>query len=242
MHPILFQIGPVTIYSYGAMLAVALIVCSLLLGQEAKRKGIDPDIIVDLIFWLAAWGIVGSRIFFVILNFSFFKKNLFEILMVHHGGLAWQGGLIFASLAGIIFIKRKKLLFWETLDLVAPYVALGQAIGRIGCFLNGCCYGQPSTCGIYFPVHQDILYPTQLYSSFALILIFVVLKFCQKFNPPHGQIFFWYFILASVQRFFIQFLRADYDPIFLGLGIFQIVNLIILTLAFYGNIYFNRRR
>jgi len=224
------------------MLALALVVCALLLSQEAKRKGINPDIIFDLIFWLAACGIVGSRIFFVILNFSFFKRNLLEIFMVQHGGLAWQGGLIFASAAGIVFIKRKKLLFWETLDLLAPYVALGQAIGRVGCFFNGCCYGQPATCGIYFPIHGAVLHPTQLYSSFALVLIFIVLKFYQRFNPTHGQIFFWYFILASLQRFFIQFLRADYDPIFFGLGVFQIINLVILFSALYGNIYLNRRR
>jgi phosphatidylglycerol:prolipoprotein diacylglycerol transferase len=137
----------------------------------------------------------------------------------------------------------KKLPLWPTLDLVVPYAALGQAIGRLGCFLNGCCQGKPVSWGIYFPVHQASLHPTQLYSAASLLLIFVLLKSLRKLNLHAGSLFFWYLILASGERFFVQFLRADYDPVWGGLGVFQIVNVvtILLALVIYGNIHLNRR-
>jgi phosphatidylglycerol---prolipoprotein diacylglyceryl transferase len=225
------------------MLAVAMLICSFLLSWEAKKKGISPEIMVDLIFWVALWGILGSRFFYVMLNTSVFLKDPWQIVMVHQGGLAWQGGLVFGILSGFLFIRQKKLLFWPTLDLVAPYIALGQAIGRLGCFLNGCCFGRPVSWGVYFPVHQDVLHPTQLYSAGNLFVIFLFLTFLKKFHHAQGTIFFWYLILASLERFFVQFLRADYYPLWWGLGIYQIVNLltIFVALIFYARTYFNRR-
>lgn len=242
MYPILFKIGPLTVYSYGAMLALALVICSFLLQRQAKRQGVNPELIFDFVFWVAVFGILGSRIFFIFLNLSYFSDNLLEMIMIHHGGLAWQGGLILGSLAGFLFIKKKKMPFWQTVDLIVPYIALGQAIGRIGCFLNGCCYGKQADWGIFFPVHDLILQPTQLYSSASLFVIFFALKYFQNKKLSSGTIFILYLILASTQRFFIQFLRADYNPIFLNLGIFQIVNICVVFLAAYGYIYFKYRR
>ncbi|MDD3374833.1 MAG: prolipoprotein diacylglyceryl transferase [Candidatus Omnitrophica bacterium] len=241
MYPILFKIGSLTIYSYGAMLALAIVVCSFLLQKEAKQKGINPDFIFDLVFWVAIFGILGSRIFFVFLNISYFIDHPFEIIMIYKGGLAWQGGLILGSLAGFLFIKRKKEPLLQVIDLVAPYIALGQAIGRLGCFLNGCCYGKEAQWGIFFPVHSAKLQPTQLYSFASLLAIFFTLKYFQKKNIAPGTVFILYFILSSTQRFFIQFVRADYDPIFLNLGIFQIINICIILVATYGYAYLNRR-
>ena len=241
MHPILFQIGPLTIYTYGAMLALAVVACSLLLYREAKAASLNPEIILDLVFWVAVLGIIGSRVFFVLLNVSYFWEHPLEIVMVHHGGLAWQGGLVFGVVVGLSFIRLKKLPFWKTVDLVVPSVALGQAIGRIGCFFNGCCYGRETPFGIYFPVHQAYLHPTQLYAAISLLTIFLLLKTYQRVPHKQGNIFFVYLLLASLQRFIIQFLRADYDPLFWGIGIFQFVNLLIFFLAIYGMLRLNRR-
>ena len=223
------------------MMALAAIVCSLLLQREAKKNHLDPDLIFDFVFWIVISGILGSRLFFVLLNLEYFTRNPLEIIFLQRGGLAWQGGLIFATLAGIGFIHYKKMPLLKTLDFFIPYAALGQALGRVGCFLNGCCQGREWVHGLYFPVHQAYLHPTQLYSAVNLFIIFVILKFFQSRNKVDGRIFIWYFILASLERFCVQFLRADYNPFFLGLGIFQIINIIMIALALYGDLYLLRR-
>ncbi len=215
------------------MLAIAVIVCSFLLSREASKEGISSEMIYDLVFWLVVSGILGARIFFIFLNFPFFIKNPLEMIMIQKGGLAWQGGLIGASLIGIIFVRKKRLPLLKILDMVAPYAALGQSIGRIGCFLNGCCYGKPVSWGIYFPVHHARLHPTQLYLSGGLFCIFLILKYMQKRSLREGQVFIFYLILASTWRFIIEFFRADHREIFLGLSIFQWMCLGIIGVVLY---------
>lgn len=178
MFPVIFQIGPVPVYSYGLMVALAFIVCSYLAEVDAKRVGLRPGLISDLIFWVAVFGILGARIFFVFTHLDeFFPDNALDVIMIQKGGLSFQGGLIAALLVGAVFIRRYGLSWRMMLDLCAPYAALGQAIGRIGCFLNGCCFGRHWDHGIYFPVHHDTLYPTQLFDAAGLLIIFFILKF-----------------------------------------------------------------
>ena len=231
MFPIICKIGPLSLYSYGLMLAVAVIVCSFLMSREAKPLGIAPEVIFDFVFWVIFIGLLGARFFYILLNVSFFIKNPLEIIMIQRGGIAWQGSLIAGTLSAVVFIRRKKLPLLTIFDLVAPYIALGQAIGRIGCFLNGCCYGKPSPHGIYFPVHADRLYPTQLFCSLGLLIIFLILRFNrQKFKIP-GQLFISYLVLASTLRFVIEFFRGDHDQTFLGLSVYQWMSLAILSIG-----------
>ena len=241
MHPIICQIGPFTIYSYGVMLAISVIVCSVLLAREAVHYKIHPDTIYDLVFWIILSGIIGARMFYVLLNIKFFIENPREIIMVQHGGLAWQGSLLVGTVVGIWLIKRERLPFLLTLDLMAPYIALGQAIGRVGCFLNGCCYGKEVSWGIYFPVHGARLHPTQLYMAGALLAIFFILKKFRTFSKIPGQVLVYYFILASGQRFIVEFFRADHEILWMGLSIFQLVSLIIFFLAIVVNIIMTQR-
>ncbi len=224
------------------MLAIAVFVCAFLLKKDAQKIGLDADIIFDLVFWVVVGGIIGARLFFILLNFSYFLQNPFEVWQLYKGGLAWQGGLIMGTAVVIFFIKRKKLPLGRTMDLLAPYVALGQAIGRIGCFLNGCCYGKEVSWGIYFPVHHARLHPTQLYSSFGLFLIFLFLKKFQSRKNFDGQVLVFYLILASLLRFIIEFFRGDHDIVIAGLSIFQLVCIGIFISAIYANIYFKSRR
>ncbi len=231
MYPIICSIGPIHIYSYGLMLAIAVVVCAFLMSRDAKTMGIDSQVIFDCVFWVILVGLLGARLFYIILNWSFFTENPLEVIMIQRGGLAWQGSLIVGSITGIVFIKRKKLPLLPMLDLAAPYIALGQAIGRVGCFLNGCCYGKASDHGIYFPVHDARLIPTQLYCSLGLVIIFFILKYYRHVEKIPGKIFLAYLILASALRFFIEFLRADHYRTFLGLSVYQWVSVVILTLA-----------
>lgn len=235
MHPIICKIGPLTVYSYGVMLTVAVLVCSFLLTREARKRGFSPDILLDLVFWAVMGGIIGARVFYILLNLDFYIQDPIEIIMLQHGGLAFQGGLLGGMLTGLLFIRKHSLSLLTTLDLVAPYVALGHAIGRIGCFLNGCCFGREVPWGIYFPSHQANLHPTQIYESIGLLAVFIILKKRERNIKYPGQIFIWYLVLSSALRFVNEFYRADHIDLWMGLSIFQIVSLVILFGSLYAN-------
>lgn len=227
MFPIICKIGPITIYSYGLMLAVAVIVCSALLSRDAKSFGLKSDQIFDVVFWSVIGGLVGARLFYIFLNWHFFKEYPLEMIMVQKGGLAWQGALILGTLSGLLYVYLKKLPLLLVLDLCAPYIALGHSIGRIGCFLNGCCYGRPVSWGIYFPLHEARLHPTQLYDSAGLLLIFLVLKKYQGRVKWQGCVFALYMILASGLRFGVEYFRADHAILIWGMSLFQVVSLVL---------------
>ena len=234
MHPVICKIGPFTIFSYGLMLVIAFIVSTYLAAREAKRKGIDPDIIFNLCFIIFVSGIIGARIFYVLSNLSYYLGNPLEIIMLQKGGLAWFGGLTLGVFSGIAYLRIKKLCIYKLADLLVPFVALGQAIGRLGCFLNGCCYGKESAYGIYSPVQEAVLIPAQLYSSLLLVCIFIVLRILQ--NSPHkeGQIFFAYLLFYSSKRFIIEFLRGDSPTFLFQLTLFQVISIVVFLIALIG--------
>jgi len=242
MYPEICKIGPFTIFSYGLTLVIAFIASTYLAAREAKRKGIDPDIIFNLCFIIFCSGIIGARIFYVFSNLGYYLRNPLEIIMLQKGGLAWFGGLTLGIFSGIAYLRLKKLSVYKIADLLVPFVALGQAIGRVGCFLNGCCFGKESVHGIYSPVHQAVLIPTQLYSSLLLVFIFIILRILQ--NRPHkeGQIFFAYLILYSSKRFFIEFWRGDSPAFLFQLTLFQVISIIVFLIASTGIFLINKRR
>ena len=149
--------------------------------------------------------------------------------MINRGGLAWQGGFAGGTLAGIWFARSRKLSLRKLLDLSAPYIALGQSIGRIGCFLNGCCFGKLWAGGFSFPGHEGRLHPTQLYETAGLFLIFIVLKITQRRPHSPGMLFVFYLWLAAIERFTVEFFRADHDTLWLGLSLFQYIAVGVFT-------------
>ncbi|MDD5355466.1 MAG: prolipoprotein diacylglyceryl transferase, partial [Candidatus Omnitrophica bacterium] len=197
----------------------------------AKKKGYDANVITDLVMVVLFFGILGARALYIILNLDFYIGNPREIFMLQHGGLAILGGIVAGLLAAFLFCRYKKLAFLEIIDLLAPYVVLAHSIGRIGCFLNGCCYGLPSKFGIYFPVHSARLIPTQLISSFLLFMLFIALKVKQRMPHQKGAIFVSYILYYSVIRFFMEFIRADSPRLFLGLTIFQYFCIVLFALS-----------
>lgn len=196
----------------------------MLAERESQIRNFPPYFISNLCLLCLVSGVIGARIFFIILNFDFFKQDPYEIIKLWHGGLVWYGGLISGVAAGLIYVRIKKQAVLPVLDLMAPYLALGQAIGRIGCFLNGCCYGK-----IWPGV--NIFYPTQVFSSLIMLFVFLVLRILQKRNLKTGNIFFLYLIFYSGKRFFIEFLRGDSPSIFLGFTIFQLISAGIFMIA-----------
>lgn len=242
MHPILFQLGPITIYSYGIMLAIAFLVSTLLAKQKARQFNIEPSKILDLAIWMMLFGIIGARLNYVLLNLGDFIKRPLEVFYLHKGGLVFYGGAISSGIVGILYVKKNKLPVLDVADLIAPYIALGQSIGRIGCLLNGCCWGKSTTLawGIVLPGHDDILHPTQVYSVLGNLFIFLILNFLQDKRRFNGQIFILYFLFYSSFRFFIEFLRGDNPIIFFHLTFSQIISIIIFIFAILGYIKMNK--
>lgn len=233
MFPIICQFGPVTVYSYGFMLAVAALVCTFLASRDAKKIGIAPGVIPDFTFLTVVAGILGARLFYILLNYRFFMDHPLEIVMIQNGGLAWHGGLIAAAVVAIRFIRKKGLPLATMLDLIAPYAALGESIGRIGCFLNGCCFGREIAWGIYFPVHDARLHPTQLYAMAGLFILFFILRHYRKIVQIPGDVFVLYLFGASLLRFVIEFFRADHYVLVFGLSVYQWVCVGLIAVAGY---------
>lgn len=230
MYPVLFKCQLFTIYTYGVFVALAFFVSSWLVSLEAKKRGFDDNVIYNLCVLLLVSGIISARIFYVVLSWDYFKADPLEIIKLQHGGLVWFGGLIGAVISSALFLKINRLPVIQMIDLFAPYVALGQAIGRIGCFFNGCCHGKEGSVGIFFPLQERILFPSQLIDSAFLLFIFVILKYLGP-RLRVGMVFVSYLILASMQRFFMEFFRGDERPFYWGLSIYQWISILIFAVG-----------
>lgn len=229
MYRVLLRIGNFTLYSYGVMLLIAYLLGVWIGTLEGKRRGIDPRKIEGLALWIILGGVIGARIWYVLEHLSEYSRNPFEIFMIWRGGLVFYGGFIGGFIGGILYLKISNLVFYEIADVSAPALALAFAIGRIGCFLNGCCYGKitNSWIGIRFPsrdlppVYCDHLrngyiepgslsslpvIPTQLISSLDCFVIFLILWFLRK-KMEKGSLFFLFLILYGIHRFIIDFFR-----------------------------------
>ena len=242
MYPLICKIGPLTIYSYGIMLIFAFLISTYLASKKAGAIAIEPEIIFNLSFIVLIFGIIGSRLLYVIFNVDYYIKSPLEIIKLWEGGLSWFGGFFLGSTAAIIYIRRNGLPIYKTLDLLIPFLALGQSIGRIGCLLNGCCYGRQVSWGLYFPVHDRVLIPTQLFSSLAMLFIFVILRIFQERTHRDGEILFTYLILYSIRRILIEIWRADNKLVIFGLTYFQIISIVILLLSIYKIVLIRRSR
>lgn len=234
MHPILFKVGPITIYTYGVMVSTAFILCTFLMWYNAPLVKIKREKILDFSIIILVAGILGARLLHVISNIDYYIKFPFEIIMLTRGGLAFHGGLLFSFIAALIYVKVSSIPICRAADLVSPYIALGQAIGRIGCLLNGCCFGREidlNHYGIIFPGDTTYRYPTQIYSILALLLIYMVLRFCLQKNILKNNLFLIYLILHSFQRFIIDFFRGDIPQVLFNFTLSQLLSLAIFIIA-----------
>ena len=202
MFPIMFRIGPFNIYSWGFMIAVAFIAGLFSALHYARKEGIPETNILDLFVYVMISSIVGARLFYIAAFWDQYRSDPFSILFVSEGGLAFFGGLFLAILATILYVNLKKLDIFKMLDIMSPPAALGYGIGRIGCFLNGCCYGI-TICGV--------VQPTQIYSSLAGFAIFAFLVYYYGKKRYNGHIFLIALLLYSIYRFLIEFVR--FSPI-----------------------------
>lgn len=243
MHPILLKLGSITLYSYGFFVALGFFSAILVSRAFAKKNDIDPQIMTDLVFTILVSALIGARLMYVIINFGYYKNDLIAIFKLWDGGLVFYGGFITSVIGSSIFIKIKKLKLWATADIIAPSIALGHAIGRIGCFFAGCCYGEETSVSwaIRFSDPDSLaplgvfLHPTQLYSVFSNLSIFLILLLIYKFKKFHGQVFFSYLLIYSIFRSYIETLRGDFRGDFFGfpISVSQGISLIIGLISIY---------
>ncbi|MEA3368902.1 MAG: prolipoprotein diacylglyceryl transferase [Candidatus Ratteibacteria bacterium] len=261
MYRILFRLGPVTLYSYGALVALAFLTATYLSWKKAAARGINPDKIIDACLCILVSGLAGARLFYVLIYHDYYFSYPLDILKIWQGGLIFYGGFIFASLSAIFFLLKQKIPVWKFADLIAPNISLGLAIGRVGCFLNGCCFGRITPgFGILFPCRdsspvclQQIssgliepgrrfslpVIPTQLYSSAAALFIFLILvslrdsKSFSRYQAKRTGWFFWLFVfLYGFSRFFIEKFRFyEANFYFFSLTLSQLISLGLILLS-----------
>ena len=221
MYPEIFRIGNFPINTYGVFLAVAFLCAILVAVKLARRDGLPSEKIYDLSLWMLLAGLVGSKILMLFTEPEY-RENpaLFLSLDFLRSGGVFYGGLLGAMAVGYFLMKRYKLPWWKTADACAPGIAIANFFGRQGCFAAGCCWGKPTTLpwGVKFTElgHQITgvptdahLHPTQLYESFAMLLVFLFLLWLHKHKRFSGQVILAYALLYSVIRFLIEFVRDD---------------------------------
>ena len=220
VNPVAFSLFGVSVYWYGIIIASAIVIGVWLAMRESRRRGIDPENIIDLCLWAVPFAVIGGRLFYVIFTWEMFKNDPISILYIWHGGLAIYGVVIVGVLVVYLFSRRRKLGFVNMLDILAPSLVLGQAMGRWGNFFNQEAYGNVVTDPSmqWFPFAVFIQnsgangawhLATFFYESMWCFLVFGFLYWYQKRQKRAGNVILWYFLLYGVERAFVEGLRTD---------------------------------
>jgi len=239
---VLFKIGPLTVSTYGVLVATAFIAATAVAARRAQREGIHPDRIYDLGLYALVAAIVGSRLLYVITQWSYYAAHPLDAFKIWQGGLVFYGGLLLGIPVVIGYLRRHGLPVWQVGDILAPSVALGQSIGRVGCFAAGCDFGTETDVpwAVTFTHPESLaklgvpLHPTQLYESAVLLLLFFGLSWLLRRRRFHGQVFWTYIGSYAVLRFFLEFFRGDVDRGFViepWLSTSQFIGLLLLPVA-----------
>jgi len=245
MCPTLFHLGPLPIHSYGVLLGAAFVIGVFLAMRRAPGMGVQPQVISDLALYILLGIVVGARLLHVLSDWEYYRTHPFSAVKVWEGGLAFHGGLIGAVAISIWYLRRRGISPWRVGDVIVPSVALGHAIGRLGCFLNGCCYGPVSglSWAVRFPggslasqqhYAEGLLespgsaslpvLPTQLISAAVLVAIFLILLRLTRAATFPGEVFWSYGILYGVARFLLELIRGDTPPVLGPFSLYQVIS------------------
>ncbi|MBI2930457.1 MAG: prolipoprotein diacylglyceryl transferase [Planctomycetes bacterium] len=211
MRPILVEIFGVPIWAYGVSLTVAFVVGAWLGAKRARAAGMDGEHVWNVAIWAFVSALVGARLAHILVERPELLGRPREWLSVWQGGLVFYGGFIAAVLSSLAYARLKRLDFRILTDVLAPVMALGHGIVRVGCFFNGCCYGRPAEWGVVFPSLRDGVsrQPTQLYEAAAGAMLFAGLLLWEKRRRRAGEVFLLYLAAYGLARFLIEFARAD---------------------------------
>ncbi|MCY4600598.1 MAG: prolipoprotein diacylglyceryl transferase [Acidobacteria bacterium] len=245
MFPLLFEVGPVSIYSYGLLLATAYLVGLWYASVRARKRGLDANRVTDLGIYIIISALVGAKLLLVVVEFDHLRRDPSEIWNLLRSAGVFYGGLLLAVAVAFWYMRRHRLPVWTTCDAFAPGIALGQAVGRIGCLMAGCCYGTPTDLpwGVTFTnplaaanvgTPLDVsLHPTQLYESAAVLAILGILLLAERRGASFpGRTFWSYLLLYPCARFAIEFFRGDpRGTAFEVLSTSQLVSLLLIPLS-----------
>jgi phosphatidylglycerol:prolipoprotein diacylglycerol transferase len=245
MHPVLFDFHGFAIYSYGLLLAAAYLLGLQFARMRARTRGLPAQRVMDLGIWIIISALVGAKLLLLIVDFRQYTSSPADLLGLARSGGVFYGGLIGAVTVALIYLRRNRLPLWTTTDVFAPAIALGHAVGRLGCLMAGCCFGRPTSLpwAITFTNPQAAanvgtplgipLHPTQLYEAGAELLILgVLLAWERRGRPFPGRTFWTYMLLYGVSRFIIEFYRGDTRGVVFGaLSTSQFVSVVLVPLA-----------
>lgn len=238
MSPILFEIGPISIHAYGVFITAAFLAGMGWTAREARSRELAHESVPGIAFPVLLGSMVGARLLYVIIEPHQFIDNPLEIFAIWNGGLVFSGGFLLGALSGYWKLRTEdRRLSW--LDSFAPGVALGQTIGRLGCFMAGCCYGSKTFLpwAVTFTDPNSLaplfrhLHPTQLYHSLAGLLTFGILLVAKRKLATPGRVSGLFLILFATFRILIEFFRADHRG---DLGIMSVTQFIALLLILPG--------
>ncbi|MBM3287227.1 MAG: prolipoprotein diacylglyceryl transferase [Candidatus Eisenbacteria bacterium] len=217
----LFHVGPFRVHSYGVMLVIAFILGTWWTVRRAPGKGIDADRVFSLAGWILVSSVAGARLHFVLGHPESFASPL-DLFRIWEGGLTLYGGLLAAIAVSYLYLRKHRVAFLPIADLMAPALALGEAVTRLGCFLNGCCFGSPhsGTLAIRYPPTSyaaqslgDVhVHPAQLYLSVGMLLLFLLLWRLDGRGPRTGSLIGGYLVGQGLVRYLVDFVR-HYDPV-----------------------------
>ena len=241
MYPRLFELGALTVYTYGILLAAAYLLGLQFATRRARARGLDQARVLDLGIYIIISALLGAKLLLLITDWNTFVSNPGELLTLLRSGGVFYGGLILAVAVALWYIRRIGLPLWTTCDVFAPGIALGHVVGRLGCFFAGCCYGKPTTvpwavtftdpfaaANVGTPLNVP-LHPTQIYEAGVEGLILVLLLATESRGRKFpGRTFWLYMLLYAVSRFAIEFYRGDPRG---AVGMFSTSQFISLILA-----------
>src|SRR5438552_2942694 len=244
MHPRLFEFGPITVYTYGVLLAAAYLFGLQLARVRAKQRGLDANRVLGLGIYIIISALVGAKLLLLITDFKSFTADPRELLTLARSGGVFYGGLIVAVSVALWYIRRVGLPLWTTCDAFAPGIALGHVIGRFGCLFAGCCFGKPTNVPWAITFHDPFaaanvgtplnvpLHPTQLYEAGAELLILGFLLATEKSGRKFaGRTFWLYILLYAISRYIIEFYRGDERGAVGPFSTSQFISLILAPLA-----------
>ena len=253
MYPRLFELGPITVYTYGVLLAAAYLFGLQLAMRRAQARGLDHNRVLDLGIFIIISALIGAKLLLLVTDWRAFRADPKELLTLARSGGVFYGGLILAVSVALWYIRRNGLPLWTTCDVFAPGIALGHVVGRFGCLFAGCCFGRPTTLpwGITFTdpfAAQNVgtplgvpLHPTQIYEAGAEFLILIVLLATERKGKPFaGRTFWLYMLLYAISRFIIEFFRGDDRGNVGPLSTSQFISVLLAPLAIGMLVYLSR--
>lgn len=244
MFPRLFDIGPITVYTYGVFLAAAYLVGLKIALVRARSRNLDTARVMDLGIYLIIAALVGAKLLLLVVDFRYFRENPRDLFTLVRSGGVFYGGLLVALAVAFWYMRRHRLPVWTTTDAFAPGIALGHVVGRVGCLMAGCCFGKPTAVpwavtfadpfaasNVGTPLGVP-LHPTQLYEAGAELLILGVLLVSERRGRAFpGRTFWLYILLYGLSRFVIEFYRGDERGMMMGLSTSQWISLVLVPLS-----------